>query len=112
MRAASLLILAALSGPASAQFLTGNQWLERYRSSGTDRIYALGFVAGAIDSSEVCMPVGATLGQAAEIVERALVGLPEMRHLDAAAFVVAATQTAWPCKQPRKPAGRRPEVTL
>ena len=94
-----LLALLVASGTAHAQFYTGNELLDRFR---TNRVFANGFVAGVADGNAVhhCIPVNSvTLGQVVDVVELKLVNHPEIRHMPAGVLVLAAIQVTWPCKK-------------
>jgi Rap1a immunity proteins len=93
-------ILAA--GTAQARFYDGND-LHGYCTEGAgfyDGI-CLGYIAAAADALSrnglVCIPEGATLGQAREIVVRRLRDHPESRHHDAYALARTALLLAWRC---------------
>lgn len=101
MKATIILAAALAATSASAEFITGNQLLDRMNSDlGYDRGVAAGYVMGAWDSSQGilhCAPAGITLGQIHDMVKQALINAPAVRHNSADAFVVYAANKAWPC---------------
>jgi hypothetical protein len=94
--------LTALSLAASAQYITGNQLHSDLTGSNTDRAFALGFVAGVVDSYDgelFCTPRAANLGQLRDVVQQFLVRNPKERHRNAAAIVAIALVIDYPCKK-------------
>lgn len=98
-RLAAVLLL--MSSSASAQVLTGNQWLARYQGAeALDRIYSFAYVGGAIDGGgKFCAPQNVTVGQISEMTARLIINMVADRHLPAAWFVNAVGEATWPCKQ-------------
>lgn len=96
-----MLTAALICGPAHAEFMTGNELLNRFNTeSYADQGFAMGFVAGVADAMDnilLCMPEGATVGQARDIAIRYLRNNPQSRHRGASALVVDALSGAWPC---------------
>lgn len=95
-----LIILALLPIAANAEFLSGNELLERIRSTDGRRNTALGYIMGVHDvtwRTLHCSPQTVTAGQVLDMVEQALIKTPEQRHVNADAYVIAALQSAWPC---------------
>lgn len=94
---AALLLSAA---PAHAQFISGNEWLNRYRSTEPiQRVSALSYVTGVLDGSLlVCVPPGVTVGQVSDMTARAIVEVAHLRHHSASTFVIAVAGAVWPCK--------------
>lgn len=97
----------ALSSIANAQFWTGNEFLRRATSGDTvDRIWSMGYVAGAIDLGNrglFCVPQQVTVGQATDMVVRAIQQAPSTRHFAAADLLAVILQNEWPCPaQPRQ----------
>lgn len=95
------MVAAVICGPAHAEFMTGNELLDRINGEGyTERGFAMGFIAGiadAMDNILLCMPEGATVGQARDIATRYLRNNPQIRHKGASVLVVDALSAAWPC---------------
>lgn len=106
---------ASLTLPARAQFYDGNK-LYSFCSSGTsgaanshDWAMCTGFIAGLIDQEAMyaatsrgrplfCVPVGATVQQARDVVVRHLAAHPQQRHWAAAAVASHALSAAFPCR--------------
>ena len=59
----------------------------------------LGYVIGAIDAVDNCVPQQVTRGQAAEVVFRYLDAHPELRPFLAASLVKAAVAEKFPCQK-------------
>jgi hypothetical protein len=105
-----ILLAALLAGTAHAQFVDGNRLLERMNDeSPAQRMHALGYVLGVLDSfygSDICPPDNVQAGQASAVVKQWLNINPDKRHLMASAIVFIALRNAWPCKQELKPGGK------
>lgn len=105
-RLALLLTLAASS--AQAQFVTGNELLERLNGSTVQQVNAVGYITGIADA-EVgtlwCPPPNVTVRQVVDLTKRTLDVLPEKRHESASAFVIAAVRMTWPCESKPKAKG-------
>ena len=86
---------------ASAEFLTGNDLLERMNSDkGYDKGVANGYVMGAFDAGHGgnhCPPEGVNLRQVSDMVKQELIATPAARHLSADSFLAYALNKAWPC---------------
>jgi hypothetical protein len=94
--------LTLLSLGANAQYINGNSLHADLTGSSSDRAFALGFVAGVVDSYDgelFCTPRGANLGQLRDIVQQFLVRNPKERHRNAAAIVAIALVIDYPCKK-------------
>ena len=105
-RAAILFALAASS--AHAQFLSGNELLERLNGSTVQQVNAIGYIAGVADAelgSVWCPPPAITVRQVADLTKRTLDMVPEKRHESASAFVIAAVRMTWPCENKSKAKG-------
>jgi Rap1a immunity proteins len=106
MKKLLLITLAVTTTAAQAEFISGNDLLNRLNSEGfADRGFALGYIAGVSDALEdilVCAPTGSTTGQARDVVWQHLRTNPQSRHQGAALLVVEALQRAWPCRQKGK----------
>ena len=104
------LLVLALPLPSStstyAAFENGNQLLEACSSTDQSaKQYCIGYTAGVVDSyplmsdlvGRICIPPTATLGQVRDIVIEYLEASPGERHLEAAAIVLRALITTFPC---------------
>jgi hypothetical protein len=94
--------LTLLSLAANANYITGNHLHADMTGSNTDRAFALGFVAGVVDSYDgelFCTPRAANLGQLRDVVTQFLVRNPKERHRNAAAIVAIALVIDYPCKK-------------
>jgi hypothetical protein len=92
--------LTLLSLAANANYINGNKLLDDLTGSNTDRAFALGFVAGVVDSYDgelFCTPRAANLGQLRDVVTQFLVRNPKERHRNAAAIVAIALVIDYPC---------------
>lgn len=98
-------IAALLCSTAHAEFLSGNELLQRINSTDQyDRGTAMGYVLGAHDSSRGsvhCSPDAATGGQVRDIVKAHLESTPETRHLSADAHIMHILKKIWPCAAKR-----------
>lgn len=102
-------ILMALCATAHAEFRDGNKLLSDLRSSGMDRILALGYVMGVSDagrSVSSCPPETATAGQMADMVQKHLEAMPSLRHLAGDQHVRYVLATTWPCEKKSTTPGR------
>lgn len=95
-------LLLCISAPASAEFMSGNDLLERLRSKDeTPRIVALGYIMGAADAGNTvnhCLPANATAGQVRDVVHQWLEKTPTVRHHSADVIVNAMLGMAYPCQ--------------
>jgi hypothetical protein len=108
-------VFACLSGTANA--FTGNQLHELMNASDVSaKTTVIAYIRGYLDASWMsrgtfrvhdgkqvsgtffCMPEGATVDQAVDIVKAELAASPQHRHLPASAFVYASLSRAWPCR--------------
>lgn len=108
-----LLMVLSLS-THSAEFFTGNDLLDKMKTS---RSLALGYIAGVADENDGsfymnfptipsfveqhanCIPAGVTMGQTIDVVEQYLIANPAVRHSSGALLVKNALRSAWPCKK-------------
>lgn len=110
MKAAAL-VLALASASAQAEFLSGNDLLERLDHRDTSmQLMGLGYVMGVHDAMRGvthCSPASVTAGQVRDMVRQALVAIPDLRHQAADAYVSSVLKQAWPCQrqQPRSGGG-------
>lgn len=108
MRAAAL-ILALVATSSHAQFVDGNELLTRMTGNPSQVNAAVGYVMGVADahlSNVWCPPPNVTVRQVFDLTKGVLEAVPEKRHENASAFVIAAVQMNFPCKpkQNAKPA--------
>jgi hypothetical protein len=110
---------ARAENPVGGLRSTGDMLYAHCLSSNTyARGICLGYVEGVADAGEQqalagasvsgdastlgtwrwCIPTGAALGQARELVVKFLRENPAERHLAAAGIVASALQRAWPCR--------------
>lgn len=97
-----LVILLLATGPAQAEFYTGNDLLERIRSRDSiERLEALLYIAGAADAHRgavSCPTPEVTLGQVYDLVKNYLERNPERRHQPGDWIVAAAMRPVFPCR--------------
>ncbi|CAB4140385.1 hypothetical protein UFOVP669_30 [uncultured Caudovirales phage] len=95
-------LVLCVSVPASAEFLTGNDLLERLRSKDEGaRVLALGYIMGASDAGNTvnhCLPINATAGQVRDVVYQWLEKTPSVRHHSADSIVNAMLSMVYPCQ--------------
>jgi hypothetical protein len=106
-----VLTLAMFAGAAQAEFLDGNQLLERMNGSNMDKMLALGYVMAASDAVRgirTCnVPPTITAGQTHDIVKGYLERFPQIRHFTADVLVSRALEVMWPCERaPASPGSR------
>ena len=94
--------LTLLSLAASAQFNSGNKLLADMNdtSSSVNRMHALGYVVGVVDSLNrimFCIPSNATAGQLHDMVHNYLTAVPAIRHKPADVIISDALGIAFPC---------------
>ena len=100
-----ILGLLFLSFSAQAAFIDGNKLLEYAREeerSGNSSGMLLGYIAGvhdAFDSSVICTPSNATLGQLKAIVVKFLKENPEVWAKTGDNVIFTALSRAFPCKK-------------
>jgi Rap1a immunity proteins len=101
------LALAALSAPAGAGFVDGNKlhqdctgMLNVLDSSCAAYVSAVAdmLATGAVGRHRACLPNGAKLGQAVDVVKLWLTENPQSRHLPGPEVVATALERAFPCK--------------
>ncbi|WP_367889893.1 Rap1a/Tai family immunity protein [Neorhizobium galegae] len=125
MRKIVTLVAVLIAGSARAEFYDGNGLHELCRS---ENPAVIGYVAGWVGKHEwdkgvaftavhnhrkqvdlsfyerqindnVCVPVGAKVGQASDIFCKYLLNHPEDRHFKGQTLVAAALREAWPCQR-------------
>lgn len=100
-----LLALLFFSFSAQAAFIDGNKLLEYIREeerSGNSSGMLLGYIAGvhdAFDTSVICTPSNATLGQLKAIVIKFLKENPEVWSKNGDNVIYIALGKAFPCKK-------------
>jgi hypothetical protein len=103
--------LVACSATVRAEFLDGNQLLERMNGSNMDRMLALGYVMAASDAvrgSKLCdVPPTVTAGQTHDMVKAYLERFPQVRHFTADVLVSRALEIMWPCSKAPASSGSR-----
>jgi hypothetical protein len=107
MKAAAL-ILALAASSAQAQFLTGNELLERLNGSTVQQVNAVGYITGVADAelgTLWCPPPIISARQIVDLTKRTLDAVPEKRHENASSFVMAAVRMTWPCESKPKAKG-------
>jgi hypothetical protein len=101
MRSIIAAALIAASASASAQFVNGNNLLGRMEGTNHgDRMYAIGYVVGVIDSMNgyvFCLPRGFTAGQAFDMVQNYMSNVPADRHLGADVITGKVLAASFPC---------------
>lgn len=100
-------LLLALALPAHAQYMSGNDLLERLNDndSAVKRSVALGYILGVadgLDGQEVCVQRSVQAGQVRDVVHQWLRDNPALRHLPAAAIVAGSLSRVWPCQTGKK----------
>lgn len=100
---AALVLAATTNTVHAAAFSSGNQLMEKLRHrEAVERLEAAWYIAGAVDAlrgNGHCAPQSVTLAQVTDVVKDALTRAPQLRHLDAAAFILVALEQHWPCKK-------------
>lgn len=96
-----LLLIAVLAcTSAHAEFRDGNKLLAEMNGTFGDKMLAMGYIAGTVDSLNnitICAPYNLTLGQATDMVRQYLENNPGVRHFSADAIVNRVMSSAWPC---------------
>ena len=87
---------------AYAEFLTGNQLLQRIRSDEVvERMVALGYIMGVSDARQSvshCAGAQVTAGQTRDVVRQYLERNPANRDWSADLLITFALAEVWPCK--------------
>ncbi|OYX64370.1 MAG: hypothetical protein B7Y89_01780 [Novosphingobium sp. 32-60-15] len=108
--------LAALSTPAHAEWMDGNQLHDTCATPAPlDRAMCLSYVIGVLDGLRYLpqppvTPKGATAGQVRDVVAKYLIDHPEMRDQQARILVRAAVASAWPELQPKPAQKPKPRI--
>lgn len=104
-------LIALLLAPkkANAEFLSGNDLLQRQSSSDSlDRVNAMGYVMGVFDvyvRVTFCSPSMVTVGQVNDMIRNYLSNNPAIRHRSAESLINDALKQVWPCKNQNKGGG-------
>ena len=97
-----LTLLLSLNAQAT-YFNDGNKLLaDMDDGSNTSKMYALGYVAGVVDSLNqvvFCMPSTVTVGQVHDMVRNYIRNTPAERHLPGDVIIAKAFGIAFPCKK-------------
>lgn len=97
-----LVILLLATGPAHAEFYTGNELYERIRSGESiKRLEVMMYIAGVSDAHRgvvSCPTADVTLGQLFDMVHSYLIRTPERRHQPGDWIVAAVMRPVWPCR--------------
>lgn len=105
-----LVFLALLfASQARAEFYTGNEMLDLCRGNTGAQSICLGYFAGVYDALHGvthCAPAGVTVGQAKDMVVRAMESVPEVRNETADRIAAHVFKKAWPCQR-QNPTGAR-----
>ena len=99
MRLAAIALLLC-STVAYAEFRDGNKLLSEMNGGHSDRMYAMGYIAGVADTLSgvtVCGPYSITLGQMHDMVKQYLEQYPADRHNSADRIINHVLKSAWPC---------------
>ena len=79
-------------------YFTGSRLVEICESGVNGKAsFCMGYIAGVVDSTLVCAPVGAELGQLRRVTTKYLQDHPERLHELAADLVADALAQAFPC---------------
>lgn len=100
MKSIAIACLALSSITANAEFRDGNKLLSELNGQFSDKMFAIGYVAGAIDvlsGVTVCAPSNLTLGQATDMIKQYLEQFPADRHNSADRIINHVLKAAWPC---------------
>jgi len=104
MKRLLIALTAALAFSALATYFNdGNKLLaDMDDGSNTSKMYALGYVAGVVDSLNqvvFCMPSTVTVGQVNDMVRNYIRNTPAERHLPGDVIIAKAFGIAFPCKK-------------
>jgi len=104
-RYVAIILTVVLGNPLTAQadFMTGQQLLEKMKATSTveDRIeatYLVGRILFDWEGKSHCKPPKATVGQAKAITQNFLTENPQLLHNEAHHLIGAALGIAWPCE--------------
>ena len=95
--------LLTLSTAASANYITGNELLDRInRRDPMQDMFVYGYVSAVSDFSRGdlhCAPLNVTVGQVRDLTHQRLVREPSTRHRSASLLVAIALMEVWPCEK-------------
>jgi hypothetical protein len=97
-----ILSAALLAGSAHAEFMNGNDLLDKLTGTSTDQVLGLGYILGVFDASRgtyICPPGQITAGQTRDIVKGYLERNPQHRQNTGDLLTTIALATVWPCKK-------------
>lgn len=101
LKALILLFLIWPFGKASAEFMSGNDLLNKQRSSSVvDNMVALGYVQGVFDASQSvshCASGAVTAGQVNDMARQYLEMYPSIRNKTADVLLTELFRKTWPC---------------
>jgi hypothetical protein len=104
-----ILVVALVATSAHAEFLDGNELLDRMRSTEpVRRGVAIGYVLGVHDTMarvNHCTPSNVTSGQLRDIVQNYITNTPARRHESADVLVMDALKIGFPCANNRSRGG-------
>lgn len=102
-------VLLFLPMMAHAEFMTGNNLLEKQRSSSVvENMVALGYVQGVFDASQSvshCASGAITAGQVNDLVRQYLELYPSIRNKTADVILTELFKKTWPCANNRNQRG-------
>ena len=103
MKAIISTILLTLSTAASANYITGNELLDRInRRDPMQDMFVYGYVSAVSDFTRGdlhCAPLNVTVGQVRDLTHQRLVREPSTRHRSASLLVAIALMEVWPCEK-------------
>lgn len=103
MKAIISTILLTLSTVASANYITGNELLERMnKRDPMHDMFVYGYVSAVSDFSRGdlhCAPLNVTVGQVRDLTHQRLMRDPSTRHRSASLLVAIALMEVWPCEK-------------
>ena len=103
----TILALALICGNAQADFLTGNDLLQRLDdNTHGNTMLSIGYVMGVFDVGQsvlFCAPAGVTAGQVRDMAAAYLRGFPARRNKGAEYLINEVLAATWPC--PKKGIG-------
>ena len=87
---------------AQAEFYTGNDLLRQMNGNHSEKMSALGYVAGVSDALQKavhCAPMNVTVGQIHDMFYQHLTSRPEVRHFSADSILANLLKNTWPCRR-------------
>lgn len=96
-----LIVFLLLPAIVCAEFMTGNNLLEKQRSTSVvENMVALGYVQGVFDATQTavhCASGAITAGQVNDMVRQYLEMYPSIRHKTADVILTDLFKKTWPC---------------